>query len=127
MVVLELLVVVCEPPPGIGVVLVLLCDVVVDGGVDGVAGVVTVVLVEDDEAGGVVVVGCANEIGMASARLMQSALAARRAFMTVPPGPRAGPCGLTPCRRTWLPPYRSAHLAPRAQMLERGASSSDNV
>lgn len=88
-VVLVVVVVVCEPPAGIDVVLVELSDVVVDGGVVGVAGfVVTVVLldvvVDDVEL-------CASVIGTASARPMHSAPAARRAFMTFLPGPRAGP------------------------------------
>jgi hypothetical protein len=71
-------------------VLVELCDVVVDGGVVGVAGVVTVVVcvVDDGATGGVV---CASESGMAIARLTQSAPAASNAFMGRSSGPQAGP------------------------------------
>lgn len=75
--------------------LVVLCDVVVDGGVVGVAGVVTVVLcvVDDDVAGGVV---CAMESGTVIARLTQSTPAASNAFMEVPPGRQAGPWRINP-------------------------------
>jgi hypothetical protein len=84
-------------------VLVELCDVVVDGGVVGVAGVVTVVLcVVDDAAGGVV---CASESGTAIAKLTQSAPAASNAFMDVPPGRK-------PARRfNPLPPALVASLS----------------
>jgi hypothetical protein len=85
-------------------VLVELCDVVVDGGVVGVAGVVTVVLcvVVDDVDGGVV---CASESGTAIARLTQSAPAASNAFMDVPPGRK-------PARRyNPLPPALVASLS----------------
>ena len=63
---------------------------VVDGGVAGVAGVVTVVLcvVDDELEGGVV---CARESGTAIAKLTQSAPAASNAFMGRSSGPQAGP------------------------------------
>ena len=125
-VVLVEFVVVCEPPPGVGIVLVVLCDVVVVGGVVGVAGVVTVVLfvVDEDVDGGVV---CASESGMAIARLTQRAPAASNAFMTFLPGAAGRPAELTPCRPCWLPFCRSSPLSPRAQTLEDAATSADNV
>lgn len=87
-VVLEVVVVVCMPPAGVGVVLVVLDELVVDAGPPGVAGVVTVVpAVEDDDVvGGVVVVVCATESGTAIAKLTHSAPAASSAFTLVPPG-----------------------------------------
>jgi hypothetical protein len=101
-VVLDDVVVVCEPPAGSGTVLVELCDVVVDGGVVGVAGVVTVVLCVVVDAGGVV---CASESGMVIAKLTQSAPAASNAFMDVPPGRK-------PARRyNPLPPALVAGLS----------------
>ena len=90
---LDEVVVVCAPPAGNGAVLVMLDEVVVDGGVPGVAGSVTVVLVVDevDAGGGVVVVVCAIESGTAIARLRQSAPAAISAFMNCASGPHTGP------------------------------------
>jgi hypothetical protein len=104
-------VVVCEPPAGNGVVLVELCDVVVDGGVVGVAGVVTVVLCVVVDAGGVV---CASESGTAIARLTQSAPAASNAFMDVPPGRK-------PARR--FNPLPPALVASLSQCPSRAARS----
>ncbi len=89
-VVLVDVVVVCEPPAGIGVVSVVVDDEVVLGGVvvaDGVVVVLVVVVVEV-AAGGVV---CAIAMGAAIARPRASAPAVKSAFMTFPPGPRAGP------------------------------------
>ena len=85
-VVLVVIVVVCEPPAGVGVVLVVLCDVVVDGGAPGVAGVVTVVLcdVAVDE-GGAVVVGCAKPSGAAIKQA--AAVTMSKRFMEFPPVP----------------------------------------
>lgn len=85
---LDDVVVVCEPPAGSGVVLVVLDELVVDGGVPGVAGCAVVLVVVDDEVGGVGAVICAVESGMAMAKLTQSAPAASNAFMQGPPGPR---------------------------------------
>ena len=84
-VVLVVTVVVCEPPAGVGVVLVVLCDVVVDGGAPGAAGVVTVVLcdVVVDEAGGDV--GCAKPRGAAIKQAAAVTMSMR--FMEFPPVP----------------------------------------
>jgi hypothetical protein len=85
------IVVVCDPPAGVGVVTLVLEDEVVVGGAPGVgAGVVTVSVVDEVVvAGGVVV--CASDIGMANARLTHSAPAASNAFMGRAPGPQTGP------------------------------------
>ena len=93
--------------------LVELCDVVVDGGVVGVAGVVTVVLCVVDDAGGVV---CAMESGMVIAKLTQSAPAASNAFMDVPPG-RMPAQGFNP-----LPSVLVAGLLQSPSLVSRSAA-----
>jgi hypothetical protein len=82
-VVLVDVVVVWEPPAGVGIVTLALEDEVVDG---GASTVVVVIVVDVVVVGGVVV--CAKQSGMASARLTQSAPAARNSFMRKYPGPR---------------------------------------
>jgi hypothetical protein len=100
-VVLVDVVVVCEPPAGVGVVTLALEEEVVEGGVAAVPGVVVVDIVVDDVVVGGGVVVCAKESGIANAMLTQSALAARNSFMRQYPGPQIGQTTNASPRR-WL-------------------------